>query len=189
MKQTVILIVLMMFSVQLSAQKKVAFGFKGGLNLSTITHFDRDGVKPGLHIGGLLHWRLNAKWRLQPELYFSMQGAPDGKYQQEENYNYIVLPVLAQYRFTGKFFVEAGPQVALLVNPHKMDAPADPNIPNTGHHENLGDFLMAAGVGYEFNRHFGVYCRYNQGLVSIGRSSGGPGQYNVVGQAGLVLKF
>ncbi|MBO9151634.1 outer membrane beta-barrel protein [Chitinophaga sp. GCM10012297] len=96
---------------------------------------------------------------------------------------------MVQYRFTGKFFVEAGPQVAALVNPKKRDYP-DLNGPGfTSRHENIGDFLLAAGAGYQFNQNVGVYARYNQGLVSIRSSSSMPDRYNQVAQAGVMLKF
>ena len=110
MKQVkIMLIVLMLLTVSsvVFAQGITAKGVKVGLNLSTFTGDDADweGVdkkmRIGFAIGGFITYEINEMFALQPELYYSMQGA---KYKSSEGedgtlifkYNYIQVPILAK---------------------------------------------------------------------------------------------
>ena len=158
MKKSLPLIAIAILSMFVApAQEKVVTpGVKGGANFSWLTNFPGNGARPGFHLGGLLHLRLNARWRLQPEVYFSTQGERYDPKDPEEYYNYLAFPLLLQYRFKHGFFVEAGPQLGILVN-GRMREYGSPSY--TGHHENTFDFLIPVGAGYQISRRLGVYAR------------------------------
>lgn len=193
MKLKILLFVIMMASFTAGAQEKVfRFGPKAGLNVSDISGSIDVATRLGFHAGMQFNIRLNNHWRLQPEMYFSMQGGrmPDNVIdKQSEKYNYLAFPVLVQYRFTKRFFVEAGPQAGILVNGRMRTYTHTDGSTYDSRHENTFDFLIAAGAGYQFNERFGINVRYNQGITGIRRSANAEKQRSMVLQAGGFMYF
>ncbi|MFV8340692.1 outer membrane beta-barrel protein [Flavobacterium sp. LB3P21] len=62
-----------------NAQEKaeMVFGVKGGLNISTITNADVDGVNSkslvGFHVGFFWEFKISNTFAIQPEVLFSLQ--------------------------------------------------------------------------------------------------------------------
>lgn len=182
-----LLLFTLLAATRAKAQEKVfRFGPKAGINLSDISGLDNVQARIGFHAGLLFNFRLAAHWRLQPEAYFSTQGGkgPDKIMQTAEQYNYLALPVLAQYRFTPRLFAEAGPQLGILVNPRRREYMGADGSTYYNRHEKTADFLVAAGAGYEFNNRFGINLRYTQGITSIRTSARENRQVNMLLQAG-----
>src|SRR5690349_20453338 len=93
----------------------VIFGVKGGLNLASFTanYYQSPKITPSFHVGGLANFILTDHFMLQPEVFYSGKG---GKFTGGKmNLGYVNIPVLAQYKTTSGFFVEAGPQAGLLI--------------------------------------------------------------------------
>jgi len=140
-------------------------GLKAGVNVSNYTGGDLENKAIiGFHGGATFGFLLGDHFSIQPEVLFSAQGAKiDGIGNNEEKYNvsYINLPVLAKYRFTGGFYLEAGPQVGFKVN----ESVPDNTIENFA--KDL-DLSVAAGLGYHSPIGLGIGARYNAGLSKVG---------------------
>jgi len=140
-------------------------GFKAGVNISNYTGGDlENSAIVGFHggiIGGVM---LGDHFSIQPEILFSAQGANiKGISGNEEKFkvSYINLPILAKYRFTGGFYVEAGPQFGFKLD----ESIPDNTIENFA--EDL-DVSIAAGIGYHSPMGLGIGGRYNAGISKVG---------------------
>jgi hypothetical protein len=145
-------------------------GVKGGVNISNYTGGDIENKAiVGFHAGATFGFLLGDHFSIQPEVLFSAQGAKiEGVGQNDEKFNvsYINLPVMAKFRFTGGFYIEAGPQVGFKVN----ESVPDNTIENFA--KDL-DLSLAAGLGYHSPIGLGVGARYNAGLSKVGDFDGG----------------
>ncbi len=139
------------FSIVSNAQD-VKFGFKGGLNLSTINGDDisdqADG-RTGYHIGAVVQLSIAETFAIQPELLYSAQGLDN------LDIDYLNLPVLAKFKFAKVFSVEAGPQFGFVVN----------DSSNILEPESF-DLSGAVGAGVEISKFFGQ-IRYNFGFTDV----------------------
>jgi hypothetical protein len=165
MKKT-LLAVAILLSVGTYAQK-FQLGAKAGVNISNFTGGDFDAVKKKALIGfhGGLYLRFSfLKFSIQPEMMISTQGATidsvsGGSYDWKVTY--ATIPVMLQYKFSGGFFVEGGPQVAFKISDNIED-------------ESIGEFAknldlsLAAGLGYRGKKGFGIGGRYTVGISRVG---------------------
>ena len=176
---------------QHSAQK-VSFGLKGGLNLSNL-HYSDDVIdaktKLGFNLGALAHLHLAPQLALQPEVYYSAQGAKYdvGNDEAKVKLGYINVPVLIQYMFDNGFRLQAGPQVGFLIN-----AKSELGSVETDIKDNLKkvDFGATAGVSYVHPKNgLGIDARYNLGLSDINDVSSSTKTTNRGAQIGLFYIF
>ena len=158
-------IILLLFSTLCYAQK-FQFGAKAGMNISNFTGGDFEDVKKkallGFHGGVFLRFHISG-FAIQPEAMISTQGAKidsvSGSYDWK--LTYINVPVMAQYRFPGGLYMEAGPQVGFIVD----DQIENETIKNF---VNDLDLSLAAGFGYRGKKGLGIGARYTFGLSKIG---------------------
>lgn len=185
MKKALLFSCILSFSIPAFAQKKVfSFGFKGGLNHTWLSdNYPTNTHRNSFHLGALIHLRLNDTWRLQPEVYFSAQG------EQKEHHHYLVFPVLLQYRFQQRFFVEAGPQLAALVNRRAKPFEIKTEDPYRDNNTNVFDVAVAFGTGYKFTRHVSAYVRFNQSVTTVRASALAKKDFNEVLQLGVNYLF
>jgi hypothetical protein len=149
----------------------VKFGIKGGLNVSDIHHNNGTQYDPvvGLHAGMLAHIHLTKKFALQPEVFYSTQGAnyKNGPFDTRYNLGYIQVPVLVQYMILNGLRLQAGPQLGFLVNAKSKTGDIKQDFKND---LNTVDFGMAAGASYLVpNTGFGFDARVNLGLTDINK--------------------
>ena len=141
------------------------FGVKAGANVSNYTGGDiENSAIVGFVGGATFGFLIGEHFTLQPEVLFSAQGAKiDGIGNNEEKFNvsYINVPVMAKFRFTGGFYLEAGPQVGFKVN----ESVPDNTIENFAKDIDLS---VAAGLGYHSPIGLGIGARYNAGLSKVG---------------------
>ncbi|MEL7145784.1 MAG: porin family protein [Bacteroidota bacterium] len=141
-----------------------SFGFKGGLNITSLGG-DAEGVsfKPGAHAGFFARIDASDNVIFQPELIFSMQGANLDGDGGKVNYNYVNLPLMFKiYPGTAGFNVQMGPQVGFLVLGEFSDGDIAIDIKEQ---LNAVDFALGAGVGYDAGKVL-LDFRYNYGLNS-----------------------
>jgi hypothetical protein len=170
MKKIVLILMLAIVSMGIaSAQheaKSLSLQPKIGLNLSKLTnHFDSD-FKPGMVVGLETEWQSKAKFGWSVGLLYSQQGTKYalGEFKYTYNYNYINVPVLANFYVARNLALKTGLQFGFNVsNGYTIEEP--------GSKENRNDPDVKAveasiplGVSYEFNR-FVVEARYNLGLT------------------------
>ena len=170
MKKIVLILMLAIVSMGIaSAQheaKSLSLQPKIGLNLSKLTnHFDSD-FKPGMVVGLETEWQSKAKFGWSVGLLYSQQGTKYalGEFKYTYNYNYINVPVLANFYVARNLALKTGLQFGFIVsNGYTIEGP--------GSKENRNDPDVKAveasiplGVSYEFNQ-FVVEARYNLGLT------------------------
>jgi hypothetical protein len=170
MKKIVLILMLAIVSMGIaSAQhemKSLSLQPKIGLNLSKLTnHYDSD-FKPGVVVGFEAEWQTKAKFGWSVGLLYSQQGTKYalGEFKYTYNYNYINVPVLANFYVARNLALKTGLQLGFNVsNGYTIEEP--------GSKENRNDPDVKAveasiplGVSYEFNR-FVVEARYNLGLT------------------------
>jgi hypothetical protein len=142
-------------------------GIKGGVNVSNFNgaNFDNYDTKSlvGFHVGGLLNFQFGDHLSLQPEVLFSTQGAKIESSTDKSNIkvSYINVPVMLKYRFTGGFYVEAGPQIGFKVSENTDDQPIDDFAKST-------DFSVAGGLGFHSSSGLGIGARYTAGVSKVG---------------------
>ncbi|MEA3476130.1 MAG: porin family protein [Candidatus Cloacimonadota bacterium] len=102
MKRISIIIVVMIFCASLLvAQGITGKGIKAGLNIATLTGDDVSDDMESIFrfaIGGFLTYSINEMFAIQPEVYYSMQGAKleEGDEKTTCKYDYIQVPVLVK---------------------------------------------------------------------------------------------
>lgn len=170
MKKIVLILMLAIVSMGIAnAQhevKSLSLQPKIGLNLSKLTnHFDSN-FKPGMVVGLETEWQSKAKFGWSVGLLYSQQGTKYalGEFKYTYNYNYINVPVLANFYVARNLALKTGLQFGFNVsNGYTIEGP--------GSKENRNDPDVKAveasiplGVSYEFNQ-FVVEARYNLGLT------------------------
>ncbi len=152
--------------------QKVKFGIKGGLNVYDIHNSNGTNYDPvvGFHIGGLAHIHLTKRFALQPETFFSANGAnyKNGPTETRYNTGYIQVPVLLQYMILDGLRLQAGPQVGFLVSAKSKTGDLKTDVRND---LNAVDFGLATGASYLVpNTGFGFDARFNLGLSDINKT-------------------
>ncbi len=181
MKSKIVVLLLVFYSLSLFSQdeKKVRIGVKGGVNLSNILYkTDSRSVngdfKFGYEMGIYCIIYLGNSFYLNPELLFSLQGKKveihatdengeqlsfDKIYFNEKN---IIMPMLIRYFPNEKLNFLLGPQLAYFVSGKAEYTGVDIYNNNTyNYNPSLG---VVGGIGFDFNKNFGLELRYNFGF-------------------------
>lgn len=171
----------------------VAVGVKGGVDFSEIFFNPsvRQKFAPGMTAGVMVRYIEENHFGLIGELNFvqrgwseNFEGAP---YNYTRTLNYVELPILAHIYFgrRGRFFFNAGPEVALFLgestksnfNPAEMASLPDfPNVNRNNQQMLLKvsqkfDYGISAGLGGEFNLNkrnsIAIEARFYFGLGNV----------------------
>jgi hypothetical protein len=170
----------------------VHIGIKGGANLFNV--YNDNGAnydyKFGFHAGLLTHIHITKHFAIQPEVFYSRQGAKfdytngTTNVYSRLNLDYINVPVLFQYMFGNGIRLEAGPQIGFLAN--SVVRNGDNYYTNTGTF-NTVEIAAAAGISYVSPVGLGVDARYVHGFTDI--TDGGAKSTNRGFQLGLFYLF
>lgn len=151
-------------STHLQAQS-LTFGPKGGLNVATLTNYDRSGARLSFYAGGFANFAYNDMLSLQPEILYSGQGCTfrdilDHKYTVR--LGYLNIPVMFQVRPVPQFYLEAGPQFGIGIN-------SEVTIGSTTVESDdvKSDMGLGLGMGYQFPSGLGISARYVSGLNRV----------------------
>lgn len=166
MKKLVFVTVLLsLIAYKSTAQDGMRFGAKAGLNVSSLggdAVYSYD-AKLGFHAGGVLEIPFSDKIIIQPEALISLQGS-GGFFQDDLNFVYLSIPVVAKYNVWDALYIEAGPQVGLLLSNN-----LDGNTFGTGQNfdETNGlDLGLTVGAGYRLNENFYFQARFAAGFIN-----------------------
>jgi hypothetical protein len=170
---------------------QVQFGIKAGANFATLSGDDVSGAKTltGLNAGVLVKIPLMDKLSLQPEAYYSTQGAKGTESGTDFTFaiNYINIPVLLKYQLPVGVFFETGPQFGLRMS---ANIKADGQSQDVKDQVKSTDFTWSVGAGYQLPViPLGFDVRYNAGLANIEGSSGSGTAKNGVFQVGAFYLF
>lgn len=193
MKKTIILASALFIFLGATKAQVVHFGIKGGLNASNLSVSNNSGnnldTKIGFNAGLLAHIHAGTNFAIQPEVYYSSEGAQYKGSTPKTTYQlgYINVPILAQYMFGNGFRVEAGPQVGFLVNANtKQKGKPSVDIKNS---YKTTSFSIPVGVGYLTSYGLGFDARYNFGISNINEDITQDAARSNVFQFGLFYQF
>jgi hypothetical protein len=171
----VLLALLVLAGTQLFAQS-FQLGIKGGGNLSDFLSTQNQNQSSysalaGWNAGVFVNFWLGNHFAIAPEVLYTTEGAgikttaagANGivTVNNDLNLRYISLPLMAKLRFTGGFYLEAGPQVSLNVSSSAWEDQSVRQLTNNA------EFGAAAGIGYQSPIGLGVSLRYTAGLTTV----------------------
>lgn len=150
-------------------EEGIKLGFKSGLNVSNFMSDDIEedmAIRTSIHIGFLAEVIISDKASFQPELLYSGQGyvGEDTK----KKFNYINVPLLLKYYVAENISIEAGPQIGFLISAIERGNDGNTDFED----QNIIDFGVNLGLGYEFPSGIFFQGRYNLGLTNINGSDG-----------------
>jgi hypothetical protein len=193
---------LIIFSVStLTAQQEYfEYGFKGGVNLSTISGDVSSSVesKASMNIGMYGLYKILPKLGIQAELLYSEQGFTNEPVPTDQNIEkieevlrmqYINLPVLASYNVVEYLWIEGGIQVGYLVDAELEEetvtigdtGQVNSQTVTRGRKDNYKDLDvgLAGGLRYKLSQNFMLQARYTQSLNDIDEVTDGD-QFNSI---------
>ncbi len=155
-----------------NAQEKedMSFGVKGGLNISSITNSDVDGMDSnsmvGVHIGLFGEFKIADKFAIQPELLYSTQGVKleESGFDADLKVDYINIPVMAKYYVAKDFSLEFGPQIGFVASAKIKSGGESVSIKDD---VKSIDLSLGFGAAYNITDKFMVGARYNLGLTRL----------------------
>jgi hypothetical protein len=140
----------------------VGFGLKGGVNFANQSITDiTTNSRTGFHGGAYFVFAFSESFAIQPEVFFSSQGAELPDYDELNEFNYMSIPVLLSWRPLSFLSIEAGPQLSLLLDAKNK---ADDSIKDDF---NRSDFGLAAGVTLHSPIGLNGGLRYVWGFTNI----------------------
>lgn len=170
MKYRGILVLLLVFiSCNAFAQSPYLFGFKGGMNVSTL---GKEGsgytTKLGYHFGFYSTSRFYQEFGLQMELLVTQQGARvEDISNLKLNYTYLAAPIFANIYFTESASIEAGLQVAYLLKATQVDEGEKINQRDV-----VRNWDLAGILGFNYSKPYGsIGIRYVLGFTNTNNSS------------------
>ena len=194
------LITAFLFTNTHAQQEYFEYGFKGGVNLSTISGDVESSIesKTSMNIGMYGLYKILPKLGIQAELLYSEQGFTNEtmpthqsieKIEEVLRMQYINLPVLASYNVVEHLWIEGGIQVGYLVDTELEEETV--RIGDTGQviseTETIGnkndykdlDVGLAGGLRYKLSQNFMLQARYTQSLNDINEAKAGD-QFNSI---------
>jgi hypothetical protein len=197
MRNTTLLFGFLTFLITLNINgqnSSTEFGIKAGANYAQYTPDFKVGGndfvdykrKLGFYAGGFINIEIADKIKVQPELIFAIQGTTvlikdvevsDGfttivsDYKSNINESTISVPVIFQYLFNDKFYMEGGPQFGYIID-IKEEIKKEP-FEQFGGNDNQDsdfdldkfDFGLSFGIGYKISEKIGINSRYFFGLI------------------------
>lgn len=167
------------FLIVASADAQVAFGIKGGLNLTTLDVKDPElsyESRTGYHAGIFLRSRMD-KVAIQPELLlFTQRGDLESSFfgSARESFTYLSIPVILKFYPIGGLNIQLGPQFGFLLDGEReYDSFFGSGTEDITDHYKKSDISVSVGGGYDFGFGLGLDVRYNIGLKDINDAADG----------------
>jgi len=157
-------------TVNLVFSQDVEFGFKGGMNISTLGKSDLGYVaRIGYHFGGTAEFITTPFFSVQMELLYSLQGAAiDRSREVYLNYHYLNIPLLAKAYFYEDASFLIGIQYGLLLKAvDKNEFYSEDRSDDV----NKSDFAVVFGLEYKLNEKFTFGIRYNLGITNTAKQN------------------
>src|SRR5687768_13102667 len=167
-KVTTVLSVAFLNLFFLNADAQHAIGVKGGVNIANLSGFEGNS-RVSVHGGVFLHHTINSEWCFQPELLYSGEGQRyfDNGEERTLALNYLQLPLMIQYYVAPRIYLEAGPQVGVLISAQdKGDETVHVNIKDDF---TAAQIALGVGLGFKATDQVILYGRYNFGLTDVTR--------------------
>lgn len=166
---------------------KTGLGLKAGVNIASFTDSYKSRI--GFHGGVFLNRTINKYFSIQPELLFSGEGRISIYDGVEHTWvlNYVQLPLMLQVYPIKEFYLEAGPQVGVLISAaDKIDG--DKTQADLKAIVSTAQLAIGVGLGFKATDNVTVYGRYNFGMTDI-TSYDAAVHHSNVGQVGIAVRF
>lgn len=186
MKKFFALAAALLASVSMFAQSPAGSWYvmpKAGVTLASLTESDNLSLKRrvGFTVGPEFGYQLTDKFALSAGLYYAQEGS---KFKLEEDvissidkatdkFDYINVPILANYYVLPGLAIKAGIQPGFLVSA-KYEQETVNGVKSDGDVKdqvNSFDFAIPVGVSYEY-KNFVLEARYNIGVTNVAKDSG-----------------
>jgi hypothetical protein len=167
------------------ADAQMAFGLKGGVNLTNIKTNDANATynsRTGYHAGLFLRGKFG-KVALQPEVLLFTQSNTIDNYQYapgfysnvKQNLTYLSIPVMVKFYPVLGLNLQVGPQFGFLLDgERKYDNSAlVVSSESIKKYYKSSDVSVSVGAGYDFDFGLNFDFRYNIGVQDINNVSGG----------------
>lgn len=179
MRTSFVFIFLASFTLTYNAAGQVAFGLKGGLNLTTLNVEDPEltyDSRTGYHAGIFLRSRFG-NVGIQPELLlFTQSGEVNSSIfgTAQEHFTYVSIPLILKFYPIAGFNLQAGPQFGFLLDgERKYDSFLGSGSQDITEHYKKSDVALSFGGGYDFGFGLGLDVRYNVGIKDINNAANG----------------
>lgn len=175
MKQCVkTIFVVGLFLVVQQGMAQVAFGLKGGLNLTNLKVDDPEASyesRTGYHAGIFLRGRFD-KVAIQPEiLLFTQRNDVEfsgGLGSVEQSFTYLSVPLMMKFYPVGGLNLQAGPQFGFLLDgEQKFETLLFTGKRDIKDDYKKSDIAVSVGAGWDFSFGLNVDFRYNIGVKDI----------------------
>ena len=171
MKKLLIMVVMMAATITASAQQdEETFSItpKVGMNLANFAgDISSNSIKIGLVVGADGMYQFSPLLGLSAGLFYSMQGCSYTG-DLKDNFNFLNIPVLANFYVAHNFALKIGLQPAFLLSAKQK---ANKNEYDVKSGMQSIDLSVPIGLSYEF-ADFVVDARYNLGLTKVNKSNG-----------------
>lgn len=169
MKNKILILAMLLFSICSFAQNKIEYGFKAGINFSGFHTYDSAQTNSiGLNLGIMAELPLNDIFSLHGELLYNKRGGTK-LYSYPtlgiiNKLDYIDIPIQGKLYFSKKISIDFGGQIGFLIgeNNYSENGTELPEL-NT----KSVDFSANLGFSYKLESNFIVQARYNLGLTSV----------------------
>ena len=171
MKKLLIMVVMMVATITASAQQETGtFSLtpKLGINLANFSgDISNNSIKIAFAAGVEGMYQFTPLVGLSAGLIYSMQGC-NGNDEQKLNYNFMNIPVLANFYPAKNFALKIGLQPAFVVSAknkiNKQEYDVKDNVQSI-------EFSVPIGASYEISN-IVIDARYNLGLAKVNKSNG-----------------
>ncbi|MCB0380178.1 MAG: PorT family protein [Flavobacteriales bacterium] len=171
MKQTTLILILLLTVVTVKSQSVFRWGLVGGINASKVVSDTKTKSLNGYHGGLIAEIKTPTDWGFEVDALMSSKGTRiEGLNSNLETalldykLNYLDFPVLVKKYFLSVINVQAGPQFSYLLSA---------NYDGNDVKSNLHSFDLAAVVGLGIDVKVAkASIRYNYGLTEIGKGDG-----------------
>lgn len=179
MKKFIPVTILFFLLLSASSYGQIAFGIKGGLNLTTLDVRDPElsyESRTGYHAGIFLRTSFG-KVALQPELLlFTQRGQIQSSFfgTAQESFTYVSVPVMLKFYPVGGLNIQLGPQFGFLVDGEReYDSFLGSGRQDITEHYKKSDVSVSLGAGYDFDFGLALDVRYNIGIKDINNAADG----------------
>ena len=171
MKKLMMIAAMMVATLTASAQQATGtFSIipKAGINLSNIAgDVSGNSIKIGLVAGAEGMYQVNPLIGLSAGLLYSMQGC-EGENSAKANYDFLNLPILANFYVAPNFALKIGIQPALVVSAKEKKDKVEYDVKDGMQSITLD---VPIGASYEISN-FVIDARYNLGVAKINKNNG-----------------
>jgi len=180
MKTKILTAALVLFTIVLTAQeqeKRIQFGVRSGLNISSVVGEDEDFESPDARFsfyGGLVvEGKINDRFSVLSEVFYSRQGFElgesfdDDEFDPQLQVDYIQVPLMLKVNIFEGLSAHAGPQFGF-----KISEEYDTDILDNGGDTDTDffkdfDLQITTGVQYSFKIGLFVQARYTYGISEL----------------------